>query len=109
MNKNGKVFHETYYKTLNKKTKSELIIEIEEAHLRYRKLGWELDCSGHYQIKVWKNKKQVQDLEFTWEDNPHGANFKEIKDLEHSLMKSYQDYDSLLESQIIINNDWDES
>jgi len=108
MKTNEKVFHENYYKQLNKKTKAELITKLEEKHLEYRKLGWELETSGHYEIKIWKNKKQVQNLEFTWEDNPHGANFKEVKDLEHGLMTAYQDYESIVESQIIINNDWDE-
>lgn len=108
MNEEGKIFHETYYKELNKKTKAELITTLEKKHIQYRQLGWELETSGHYQIIIWKNKKQVQDLEFTWNDNPHGANFKEIKDLEHSLMSAYQDCESLIESQIIINNDWDE-
>ena len=34
--------------------------------------------------------------------------YDEVKDLEHSLMAAYQDYDSLVESEIIIKNDWDE-
>lgn len=103
-----KVFHEDYYKELNKKTKSQLIKKIEDEHIRYRKLGWDLECSGEYQIKIWKNKKLVQDLKFTWDDNPHGANFKDVKELEHALTVAYQDYESLIESQIIINDDWDE-
>jgi len=103
-----KVFHEDYYKLLNKKTKTQLIEKLEDAHVEYKKLGWQLDCSGDYQIKIWKNKKLVQDLKFTWDDNPHGASFKDVKDLEHSLMTAYQDYESLIESQIILNDDWDE-
>ena len=47
-------------------------------------------------------------MKFTWDDNPHGASFDEIKDLEHALMKSYQDYESLIESEIILFDDWDE-
>ena len=64
--------------------------------------------SGEYKIIISKNKKQVQELNFTWEDNPHGCRYDEVKDLEHSLMAAYQDYDSLVESEIIIKNDWDE-
>lgn len=105
----GKVFHETYYKELNKKTKSQLIEKLEDAHIKYTKLGWQLDCSGDYQVKIWKNKELVQDLKFSWDDNPYGANFKDVKDLENALCTAYQDYESLIESQIIINNDWDES
>ena len=64
--------------------------------------------SGNYNIKIFKNKEEVVDLDFGWEDNPHGSKWDEVKDLEHSLMTAYQDYDSLIESEILIKNDWDE-
>ena len=56
----------------------------------------------------FKNKKVVQVLKFTWEDNPHGSRWDEIQDLRHSLMNSYQDYDSLIESEVTFKDDWDE-
>ena len=43
-----------------------------------------------------------------WKDNPHGARFNEVKDLASTLMTAYQDYESLIETEIIIKDDWDE-
>ena len=108
MSKKKRHFHEDYYKTLDKCTKAELITKLEESDKSQRRIKWKLHMSGEYKIIISKNKKQVQELNFTWDDNPNGANWDEVKDLEHSLMAAYQDYDSLVESQIIINNDWDE-
>jgi hypothetical protein len=108
MSKEKRHFHEYYYKILEKCTKAELITKLEESDKREKSSHWKLDMSGEYKIIISKNKKQVQELNFTWDDNPHGCRYDEVKDLEHSLMTAYQDYDSLVESQIIINNDWDE-
>tara|TARA_B100001059_G_C17826887_1_gene581957 strand:+ start:604 stop:936 length:333 start_codon:yes stop_codon:yes gene_type:complete len=108
MSKNKRHFHEDYYKALDKCTKAELITKLEESDKSQRRIEWKLDMSGEYKIIISKNKKQVQELNFTWEDNPHGCRYDEVKDLEHSLMAAYQDYDSLVESEIIIKNDWDE-
>jgi len=108
MSKNKRHFHEDYYKALEKCTKAELITKLEESDKSQRRIEWKLDMSGEYKIIISKNKKQVQELNFTWEDNPHGCRYDEVKDLEHSLMAAYQDYDSLVESEIIIKNDWDE-
>jgi hypothetical protein len=101
-------FHEDYYKILEKCTKAELITKLEESDKREKKTQWKLDCSGEYEIRIYKNKKAVQVLTFTWEDNPHGSRWDEIQDLRHSLMTAYQDYESLVESKIIIKDDWDE-
>jgi hypothetical protein len=108
MKKQEKVFSEYYYKILEKCTKEELITKLEDLQKEKEKVYWKLDMSGEYEMKIFKNKKQVQELKFSWEDNPHGCRWDEVKDLEHSLMAAYQDYDSLVESQITIKNDWDE-
>ena len=101
-------FHEDYYKVLDKCTKAELITRLEDSDKEVRKERWKLDMPGEYQIRILKNKKEVQELNFTWDDNPHGARWNEVKDLEHSLMNAYQDYESIVESIILIKNDWDE-
>lgn len=108
MSKQKRHFHEDYYKALEKCTKAELITKLEESDKSRRRIEWKLDMSGEYKIIISKNKKQVQELNFTWDDNPHGCRYDEVKDLEHSLMAAYQDYESLVESEIIIKNDWDE-
>ena len=102
MSKEKRHFHEDYYKALDKCTKAELITKLEESDKSQRRIEWKLDMSGEYKIIISKNKKQVQELNFTWEDNPHGCRYDEVKDLEHSLMAAYQDKDSLVESEIII-------
>ena len=102
-------FHEDYYKILESCTKKELITKLEESDQREKKIQWKLDCSGEYEIRIYKNKKAVQVLTFDWKDNPHGSRWDEIQDLRHSLMTAYQDYDSLIESKIIIKDDWDET
>jgi len=108
MKKKERHFADGYYKILEKCTKAELIEKLEESSKREKKQYWKLDMSGNYNIKIFKNKEEVVDLDFGWEDNPHGSKWDEVKDLEHSLMTAYQDYDSLIESEILIKNDWDE-
>ncbi len=106
--KNKRHFHEDYYKVLDKCTKAELITRLEDSNKEVRKERWKLDMPGEYGIKILKNKKEVQKLNFNWTDNPHGSRWDEVKDLEWSLMTAYQDYESLVESIIFIKNDWDE-
>ena len=78
-------FHKSFYEILEKCTKAELITRLEDSDKEVRKERWKLDMSGEYQIRILKNKKEVQELNFTWDDNPHGARWDEVKDLEHSL------------------------
>ena len=108
MKQNKRHFHDDYYNTLEKCTKAELITKLEESDKRERKVQWKLDCTGEYSITIYKNKKIVQELKYTWDDNPHGARWDEIEDLRHALMNSYQDYDSLIESKVTFKDDWDE-
>jgi hypothetical protein len=108
MKKQERHFHKSFYEILEKCTKAELITRLENSDKEVRKERWKLDMSGEYQIRILKNKKEVQELNFTWDDNPHGARWDELKDLEHSLMNAYQDYESIVESIVLIKNDWDE-
>tara|TARA_R110002050_G_scaffold53185_3_gene120992 strand:+ start:6655 stop:6990 length:336 start_codon:yes stop_codon:yes gene_type:complete len=105
----GDVFHESYYDLLSKMTKKELIAKLEDSQIEIKRTNYKLDVSGSYSINIFKNKKKVQSLDFTLDDNPHGTRYDEITDLEHSLMSAYQDYESLVQSEIIIKNDWDET
>ena len=63
------------------------------------------------------NTKKIQDallvyalerIEFVHRQLEIATSWDEVKDLEHSLMAAYQDYESIVESLIIIKNDWDE-
>lgn len=93
---------------IKKETKAQIIERLERARAEENKYKWLCEISGNYKIIIYKNKKKVQELEFTWDDNPHGASFEEIKNLEKALLHSYQDYESLIESEIILFDDWDE-
>tara|TARA_R100001163_G_C5037644_1_gene176503 strand:- start:469 stop:801 length:333 start_codon:yes stop_codon:yes gene_type:complete len=108
MSKEKRHFHEDYYKTLEKCTKAELITKLEESDKRETNLQRKLDCSGEYSITIYKNKKVIQKLEYTWDDNPHGARWDDIETLRLALMDSYQDYESLIESEVTLKDDWDE-
>ena len=105
----GDVFHKNYYDSLSKMTKKELIAKLEDSEIEYKRTNQKLDIYGSYSINIFKNKKKVSSLDFTLDDVPHGARFNEITDLEHSLMSAYQDYESLVQSEITIKNDWDET
>jgi hypothetical protein len=94
---------------IKKETKAQVIERLERARAEENKYKWLCEISGRYKIIIYKNKKKVQELEFTWDDNPHGASFEEIKNLEKALLHSYQDYESLIESEIILFDDWDET
>jgi len=63
--KNKKHFHEDYYKVLEKCTKAELITRLENSDKEVRKERWKLDMPAEYQIRILKNKKEVQELNFT--------------------------------------------
>jgi len=93
---------------IKKETKAQVIERLERSRAEENKYKWLCEISGNYKIIIYKNKKKVQELEFTWDDNPHGASFEEIKNLEKALLHSYQDYESLIESEIILFDDWDE-
>jgi hypothetical protein len=108
MKKQERHFHKSFYEILEKCTKAELITRLEDSDKQVRQERWKLDMPSEYQIIIYKNKKEVQSLEFTWDVCEHGARWDEVKDLEHSLMNAYQDYESIVESVIIIKNDWDE-
>ena len=105
----GDVFHKNYYDSLSKMTKKELIAKLEDSQIEIKRTNYKLDIYGTYSINIFKNKKKVQSLDFTLDDNPHGTRYDEITDLEYSLMSAYQDYESLVQSEIIIKNDWDET
>ena len=104
------------YKNLNdyqienykKQTKKELLQQLDWMQGSLNKANLNDSISGCYSIEVYKNKIPVQTLKFDWDVNPHGANFSDVKELANSLMRAYQDYDSLVETKVILLDDWDE-
>ena len=95
-------------KNYSKQTKKELIQQLDWMQGSLNKANYKDDIGGCYIIEVYKNKIPVQTLKFDWETNPHGAKFSEVKELADTLMRAYQDYSSLVETKIILLDDWDE-
>jgi hypothetical protein len=95
-------------KNYKKQTKKELIQSLDWVQGRLNKANLKDDISGCYIIEVYKNKIPVQTISMGWNENPHGARFSEIQQLANCLMSAYQDYDSLIETKIILLEEWDE-
>ena len=95
-------------KTYEEQTKKDLLHQLDWMQGRLNKANLNDDIGGCYIIEVYKNKIPVQTLKFDWETNPHGAKFSEVKELANTLMKAYQDYSSLIETKIVLLDDWDE-
>ena len=89
-------------------TKKELMQQLDWMQGSLNKANYKDDIGGCYIIEVYKNKIPVQTLKFDWDTNPHGAKFSEVKELADTLMRAYQDYNSLIETRIILLEDWDE-
>ena len=107
MYKNLNDYQIKYY---SKQTKKELLQQLDWMQGRLNKANLNDDIGGCYIIEVYKNKIPVQTLtnEFDLDKNPHGAKFSEVKELASTLMRAYQDYSSLVETKIILLDDWDE-
>ena len=95
-------------KNYSKQTKKELIQLLDWMQGSLNKANYKDDIGGCYIIEVYKNKIPVQTLKFDWDTNPHGAKFSEVKELASTLMRAYQDYDSLVETKVILLDDWNE-
>ena len=103
-----KHINEHYLKELKKLSKQELIQRIDWKEGTIKRQNNVNQISGVYKINVYKNKSLIHSISMDWDNNPHGAIFNEVKGLASSLMTAYQDYESLIETEIIIKDDWDE-
>jgi len=103
-----KHINEHYLKELKKLSKQELIQRIDWKEGTIKRQNNVNQISGVYKINVYKNKTLAHSISMDWDDNPHGARFNEVKDLASSLITAYQDYESLIETEIIIKDDWNE-
>lgn len=95
-------------KSYKKQTKKELIQSLDYMQGYLKESSFKDDIGGCYIIEVYKNKIPVQTISMGWDDNPHGAKFSEVQKLANCLMGAYQDYDSLIETKIILLDEWDE-
>ena len=95
-------------KNYKKQTKKELIQSLDWMQRSLSEAQNKDSIGGQYTIEVYKNKIPVQTISLGWDENPHGAKFSEIQELTTALMRVYQDYDSLIETKIILLEEWDE-
>ena len=95
-------------KSYKKQTKKELIQSLDYMQKSLSEAQNRDFIGGQYTIEVYKNKIPVQTISMGWDENPHGAKFSEIQELTTALMRVYQDYDSLIETKIILLDEWDE-
>jgi hypothetical protein len=95
-------------KNYKKQTKKELIQSLDWMQRSLSEAQNKDSIGGQYTIEVYKNKIPVQTISMGWDENPHGAKFSEIQHLANSLMNAYQDYESLIETKIILLEEWDE-
>ena len=95
-------------KNYKKQTKKELIQSLDWMQRSLSEAKSKDNIGGQYTIEVYKNKIPVQTISLGWDENPHGAKFSEIQQLANSLMRAYQDYESLVETKIILLEEWDE-
>ena len=95
-------------KNYKKQTKKELIQSLDYMQKSLSEAQNRDFIGGQYTIEVYKNKIPVQTISMGWDENPHGAKFSEIQELTTALMRVYQDYDSLIETKIILLDEWDE-
>ena len=95
-------------KNYKKQTKKELIQSLDWMQRSLSEAQSKDNIGGQYTIEVYKNKIPLQTISLGWDENPHGAKFSEIQQLANSLMNAYQDYESLIETKVILLEEWDE-
>ena len=108
MEKKYKYLTEYQLEQMNKETKAQLIQRLNEAEKKYRRLNWELDHYGKASILISKGGAIVQTLNFNEDTNPHGLRIDELKNVANNLEHIYQDYESNIESTIILKSEWNE-
>lgn len=93
---------------VKKETTEEILERLNNSEKRYKRLYWELDHYGTASILISKEGAIVQSLDFDRDANPHGIRIDELRETAQSLEKIYQDYESNIETTIILKSNWDE-
>ena len=109
MKKKYEYLTEYQLQQINKETKAELIERLNEAEKKYRRLNFEFDHYGKATILISKAGAIVQTINFNEDTNPHGLRIDELKNVAQNLEQIYQDYESNIESTIILKSEWDET
>jgi len=94
---------------VKKESTEEILERLNSSEKKYKRLYWELDHYGKATILISKGGAIVQNLDFNEDTNPHGLRIDDLKETAQSLEKIYQDYESNIESTIILKSEWDET
>lgn len=93
---------------IKKETTEEILERLNSSEKKYKRLYWELDHYGKATILISKSGAILQTLNFDEDTNPNGLRIDELKNVANNLEHIYQDYESNIESTIILKNEWDE-
>ena len=93
---------------VKKESTEEILDRLNSSEKKYKRLYWELDHYGKATILISKGGAIVQNLNFNEDTNPHGLRIDELNNVANNLEHIYQDYESNIESTIILKSEWDE-
>ena len=93
---------------VKKESTEEILNRLNEKEKKYKRLYWDTQHYGKATILIYKNGAQIQSLNFDENHTAEGFMFNELKSLAQSLEHMYQDYESLIETKIILSDQWDE-
>ena len=94
---------------IDKETKEQLKQRLNDKEKKYRRLSSEFDHYGKASILISKGGAIIQSLNFNEDSNPHGFRIDELKNVANNLEEIYQDYQSNIQTTIILKSDWDET
>ena len=95
--------------SINKESKEKILNRINVYEGDKRRKHWEQMHYGPINLITYKNGKEVNRLELNEEDTPEGFSFIDIKSISVNISKLFQDYESHIETVLILKDVWDET
>jgi len=93
---------------VKKETTEEILERLNNSEKKYKRLYWDCQHWGSVIIHIYKNGIEIQRINLNEKDTANGFDFSELKSIANDLENMYQDYESLIESTITLNSEWDE-
>jgi len=94
--------------SINKETKEEILNRINGYEGNKRRNHWDQMHYGPINLITYKNGKEVNRLELNEDDTTDGFSFIYIKSISTDIQKLFQDYESHIETVLILKDVWDE-
>jgi len=92
----------------SKALKEKLLNRINVYERDKRRSHWDQMHCGPINLITYKNGKEVNRLELNEDDTPDGFSFIDIKSISNDISKLFQDYESHIETVLILKDIWDE-